>query len=58
MDPFVIVMSSDFETSRSVLKAGADAFVSKVDEPNWLLEKLHPYAIQGNSCMCKSLKFL
>jgi hypothetical protein len=42
-------MSSDFETSRSVLEAGADAFGSKVDEPGWLLKKLHQYAIQGNS---------
>jgi DNA-binding NarL/FixJ family response regulator len=41
-------MSSDFETSRSVLKAGADAFVSKGDEPDWLLEKLHQYAKQIN----------
>jgi two-component system response regulator FimZ (fimbrial Z protein)/two-component system response regulator EvgA len=46
--PIVIVMSSDFETSRSVLKAGADAFVSKGDEPDWLLEKLHQYAKQIN----------
>jgi len=46
--PIVIVMSSDFETSRSVLKAGADAFVSKGDEPDWLLEKLHQYAVQVN----------
>ena len=44
--PIVIVMSSEFEFSRVVLKAGADAFVSKGDQPDWLLEKLHKYAKQ------------
>jgi DNA-binding NarL/FixJ family response regulator len=38
--PVVIVMSSEFSNSRKVLKAGADAFVSKVDQPEWLLETL------------------
>ena len=42
--PIVVVMSCNFETSRVLLKAGADAFVSKGDEPDWLLEKLHQYA--------------
>ena len=42
--PFVIVMSSEFEYSRMLLKAGADAFVSKGDDPNWLLNTLHRYA--------------
>lgn len=38
--PFVMVMSSDFETSRMLLKAGADAFISKGDQPDWLIDKL------------------
>ncbi|MFC2055752.1 response regulator [Chloroflexota bacterium] len=38
--PFVIVMSSTVEYSRMMLKAGADAFVSKGDQPGWLLETL------------------
>lgn len=38
--PVVIVMSSDPECSRMVLKAGADAFVCKGDQPDWLLQIL------------------
>jgi len=41
--PIVIVMSSEFENSRKFLKAGADAFVSKSDQPGWLLETLKKY---------------
>ena len=41
--PLVIVMSSESEYSRMVLKAGADAFVSKGDEPSWLMETLLNY---------------
>ena len=41
--PFVIVMSSEFEYSRMLLKAGADAFVSKGDQPEWLLETLRRF---------------
>ena len=41
--PIVIVMSSDFENSRKLLKAGADAFVSKGDQADWLLELLYKY---------------
>jgi DNA-binding NarL/FixJ family response regulator len=41
--PIVIVMSSEFENSRRFLKAGADAFVSKSDQPEWLLETLNKY---------------
>jgi len=44
--PTVIVMSSDFENSRKLLKAGADAFVSKGDEPDWLLEILYKFENQ------------
>ena len=44
--PIIIVMSSEFEYSRVMLQAGADAFVSKGDEPDWLIEKLHKYAKQ------------
>jgi two-component system response regulator FimZ (fimbrial Z protein)/two-component system response regulator EvgA len=42
--PFVIVMSSEFEYSRMLLQAGADAFVSKGDMPGWLVDTLHRYA--------------
>jgi two-component system, NarL family, nitrate/nitrite response regulator NarL len=41
--PIVIVMSSKIECSRVSLKAGADAFVSKEDQPDWLLEILYTY---------------
>lgn len=41
--PLVIVMSSESEYSRMMLKAGADAFVSKGDEPSWLMETLLNY---------------
>jgi len=44
--PAVIVMSSSIELSQPLLKAGADAFVSKTDQPYWLLEKLQQYAEQ------------
>jgi DNA-binding NarL/FixJ family response regulator len=41
--PFVIVMSSASEYSRMMLKAGADAFVSKSDQPDWLIEMLYRF---------------
>jgi len=41
--PVVIVMSCKFENSRMMLKAGADAYVSKSDQHDWLLEILHKY---------------
>ena len=41
--PAVVVMSSNFENSRKLLKAGADAFVSKGDQADWLLEILYNY---------------
>ena len=41
--PFVIVMSSEPGYSRMMLKAGADAFVSKSDQPDWLFEMLHKF---------------
>jgi DNA-binding NarL/FixJ family response regulator len=44
--PIVVVMSSESQSSRVILKAGADAFVSKGDEPDWLMERLHKYAKQ------------
>jgi DNA-binding NarL/FixJ family response regulator len=43
--PVVMIMSSSIEYSQ-LLKAGADAFVSKTDQPDWLLEKLQQYAKQ------------
>ena len=42
--PTVVVMGSDFEDGKFVLRAGADAFVSKGDQPEWLLETLCRYA--------------
>lgn len=45
--PIVIVMSTEIEYSQVSLKAGADAFVSKGDHPEWLLEKLHQYEKSG-----------
>jgi DNA-binding NarL/FixJ family response regulator len=41
--PIVIVMSSEAESSRMLLKSGADAFVSK-GEPDWLMENLLTYS--------------
>jgi DNA-binding NarL/FixJ family response regulator len=41
--PIVIVMSSDVESGRMLLKSGADAFVSK-GEPDWLMENLLSYS--------------
>ncbi len=41
--PFVIIMSSQIEYSRMMLKAGADAFVSKGDDPEWLVDRLHRF---------------
>jgi DNA-binding NarL/FixJ family response regulator len=35
--PAVVVMSSKLDYGRMMLKAGADAFVSKGDQPDWLL---------------------
>jgi two-component system nitrate/nitrite response regulator NarL len=42
--PVVVVMSSDTQDSRYVLNAGADAFVSKGEQPDWLLRVLRHYA--------------
>ena len=41
--PVVIVMSSDPADGRLVLRAGADAFVSKGEQPDWLLDSLRRY---------------
>lgn len=43
--PVVIVMSSKLEYGSMLLKSGADAFVSKTEHPDWLLETLHKYSI-------------
>lgn len=47
--PVVIVLGSRPDEGRRVLRAGADAFVSKGDEPKWLLDTLHRYAARINS---------
>jgi uncharacterized membrane protein len=39
-NPKLIVMSSDPENARFALNAGADAYVSKGNQPEWLLETL------------------
>lgn len=44
--PIVAVMSSDFEDSRLVLKAGADAYLSKTERSDWFLDILFKYARQ------------
>ena len=41
--PIVVVMSIKPENGRFMLKAGADAFVSKSDQPDWLLSTLIMY---------------
>jgi DNA-binding NarL/FixJ family response regulator len=41
--PIVVVMGSKPEYGRMILKAGADAFVSKGDQPEWLLETLQKF---------------
>ena len=41
--PYVIIMSSEIENSRMMLKAGADAFVSKGDDPEWLVDTLYKF---------------
>ena len=41
--PIVVVMGSQPEYGRMLLKAGADAFVSKGDQPDWLLETLEKF---------------
>lgn len=46
--PRVIVMSSDPDSSRLMLRAGADAFVSKSDQTAWLLDALHIHAARLN----------
>jgi DNA-binding NarL/FixJ family response regulator len=45
--PVVVVMSSDAEHGRLMLRAGADAFVSKGDQPDWLLQTLRQYVGRG-----------
>jgi DNA-binding NarL/FixJ family response regulator len=47
--PKVIVMGSNPEFGRKYLKAGADAFVSKGDQPEWLFETLHRWSSQPSS---------
>jgi len=44
--PIVIVMSSEFEYSGMLLEVGADAFISKLDQSDWLLKNLNQYAKQ------------
>jgi DNA-binding NarL/FixJ family response regulator len=41
--PIVVLMSSEPEYGSMLLKAGADAFVSKGDRPEWLLESLEKF---------------
>jgi DNA-binding NarL/FixJ family response regulator len=41
--PIVVMMSTKSERGNMLLKAGADAFVSKSDQPDWLLETLQKY---------------
>lgn len=41
--PIVVVMSGKLENSRILLQAGADAYVSKSQQQNWLMETLQEY---------------
>ena len=41
--PIVVVMGSQPEYGRMLLQAGADAFVSKGDQPDWLIETLEKF---------------
>jgi DNA-binding NarL/FixJ family response regulator len=41
--PVLVGMSTKPENGRMMLKAGADAFVSKSDQPDWLLETLQKF---------------
>lgn len=43
----VIVMGSQPEYGRMLLKAGADAFISKGDQPDWMLETLKKFDKPG-----------
>ena len=47
--PIVVAMSSEIDSSRKLLKAGADAFVSKGDEPKWLLETLKRFEYKSKN---------
>jgi len=47
--PIVVVMSYDTEDSRFILKSGADAFLSKGDQPDWILGVLRRYANRMSS---------
>lgn len=41
--PIVVVMCGKFEKSKALLQAGADAFVSKSEHQQWILETLQEY---------------
>ena len=41
--PVVIVMSSDPADSRMLLRVGADAYVSKGEQPDWLIQSIRKY---------------
>jgi DNA-binding NarL/FixJ family response regulator len=47
--PNVIVMGSNPEFSKKYLKAGADAIVSKGDQPDWLFETLQHWSSHPES---------
>jgi DNA-binding NarL/FixJ family response regulator len=51
----VVVMGSRPEYGRMLLKAGADAFVSKSDEPEWLLEALQKFERRSREKTISSL---
>jgi DNA-binding NarL/FixJ family response regulator len=41
--PIVMTMCNKPEYSNMILRAGADAFISKSDQPEWLLETLRKF---------------
>ncbi len=41
--PVVVVMGTSNDHGRMIIKAGADAFISKSDPPDWVLETLQKF---------------
>lgn len=48
-NPVIVVMSAKPEIGRRALEIGADAFVSKGERPDWLIESLRHYASRSYS---------
>ena len=44
--PVIVVMSTNPDEGRIIIGAGADAFISKSDPPDWMMETLYKYEEQ------------